>query len=264
MATITVEFFGICTHLIATHKHPKVPEFTLTAGDGSTVLHRVVLPNSDLIGTHIDRNHPVPPHIPKLIVRDQISSDLAEIMTKHETKDGPFYDMPLKELTIGFENVDVALGDYWKELEKIPHIWDLSPGHPELRKSIKYGWSDHASAYIDFTTGVTFHVKQDDRANNVNATVTFQKDAPAAISIRHRNGSAKEIYELSDGTTLTVSDVPIVNCCNWDYLLNYFVTTLDVCESPPVWPGLPFKEGTDVNATDYAGTEVYCSSSGYP
>jgi len=259
--SITVKFLGICTHLIATHKHLKVPSFTLTAGDGSPVLHRVVLPNSDLIATHINPARPVLPHIPKLRVEEaDMTDDLAKLMTKH----GTFYDMPLKELALGFDNVDdTGPTDYWKDLAKIPHIWDMTPGHPSLRKSVMNGWSNHASAYIDFTTGVKFKVKETPPDNNVDAEIKF-KDQPQ-LSIRHRNDKQKTPCKLKDGMTLTISDLPVANCCNWDYLLNYFVTTLDLCEETPQWPDPKRPNDKEGNATDYGvGTEVYCSSSGYP
>jgi len=253
MAEFTIEFRGVCTHLIPQHRMPGVIRFSLQDGD---VLHRVVIPNSKLIPDHVDPTRCVPPHIPKLIVpADAASDELRQVMMARSDNT---YELVLDQVAISFENVEKNQPpDHWTALHDLPHIWEKAwLRNPWLHRSVQNGWDDHASAYIDFTTGVAFSVKEP--KTNPIVTATLKTAENPFIVFRVRNSDPPTRYPLKGcKRPLIVSNRPVAECGNSDYLLNYLITTLSVCEDAPVWQP-PAKNTYDV------GTEVYCGSTGYP
>jgi hypothetical protein len=257
MGKITIEFQGICTHLVPINTSCHPDKFTLRTGDKikHEVRHRVVLANPDLVPTHIDPARHVPAHIPKLIVTCGIGNELAKVMVCC----GGRYEMLLRDLVIGFHGVEGYEDDHWKNLQTVPHITEKDKqDHLRLRPLIKCGWSKFASAYIDFTTGVTFmHEKDGTTRDVVIATVEFKPRVQPNLVFRPHNGDMTKEYPIANGAYLIISNLPPAYCGDSDYLLNYFVTTLDITESAPVWPD-PKPRPQPL------GPEVYCSSTGYP
>ena len=275
MPELTVKFLGICTHLAATHAHPVAPPIPLKAGGDKDVLHRVFIPNSDLISTHLDPKRCVPPHIPKLTVPTKMAGDLAQVLTVR----GDVCELLLKDIAIGFENV-VTTGptNYWEQLKKgdIPSIWDKSEHvHPLVRRLAREDWTTHAAAYVDFTTGAKFDVVQ--KTKDVTVTLGFL-DKNAVIVFRPRNGKEVTKYTLAlpdvpPNVELTISNLPLAFCGDSDYLLHYLATTTAVCEDAPTWPKPPgytaevkatVMQRTAAESDTGPSPEVYCSSSGYP
>lgn len=243
MPAIKILFRGICTHLVTTHQVPDAPRFELSH-DGQFVQHRIFVPNSDFIATHIIGRDLVP-HVPQLTITS--GPPVPELE--------PLLAQPLKDVRIYFKNLDPQGGDFSHDqsLHDLPHIWTLAENERVyLRRATTDGWNSHASVYFDFTEGVSFQVLQVDRTNfNVWATLQF---IGPPLMILHPSKAADGIpVNLRDGAELEFTNLPLPGTKDGtaDYLLHYFATTMDLIEDAPKWP-------------TWLPSDVYCSNSQYP
>jgi hypothetical protein len=240
MPEITITFKGICTHLVATHEHGHAPLFDLRAGK-KRIQHRIVLANSDLIDSRIDPDRCVVRHIPKIRI-----GNLEE---------------ELRDVAIGFDGVDHAKGHagHHQTLGTLPHIWEKTGSPIRLRRAVLQGWTHYASAYIDFTGGVAFEVKGDDTI----ATLHVEND-PRIVFRPCNTDKNVRVVTLKDNR-IEISNLPERRSCSVsDYLLHYFVTTLDISNAAPVWEIDPkIIDAIEIKEEGRAA-EVFCSSSTYP
>lgn len=240
MRTITITFKGICTHLVATHEHGQAPLFEIRAGR-KRVQHRIVLANSSLIDSRIDPDRCVVPHVPTIRIGSA--------------------ERVLQDVAIGFDGVDHDKGhaSHHDTLRTLPRMWEKTGASITLRRSVLDGWTHYASAYVDFTGGVEFVVKGDDTI----ATLHFKSDPKILFRPCNRDKDV-EVQPL-DVDTIEISNLPIRKSCSTsDYLLHYFVTTLDISNSAPVWAVDPKIPDVAEAKEKGRGTEVFCSSSTYP
>jgi hypothetical protein len=241
MPVITITFKGICTHLVATHEHGVGPLFDIRAGK-RRIQHRVVLANSALIDSRIDPDRCVVPHVPKIRM-------------------GAFEEV-LKDVAIGFDDVDLEQGDegHHDTLKSLPHMWEKTgfPIYP--RRNVLEGWTHYAAAYIDFAGGVEFEVVKDDTIARLHV-----RDSPKLLFRPCNTDKDVRVVPVTD-EAIEISNLPERRSCSTsDYLLHYFVTTLDISNSAPVWALDPkLGDALDVKATAGRVAEVFCSSSTYP
>jgi hypothetical protein len=250
MIEIALTFEGICTHLIPTHRVDKAPRFKLWTDTDIPIQHRVVLPSSDFIETHIEEDRQFDPHDPELrIDPKEMNADLEELFDQ----DGVW---KARNVAVGFEGVDDDAGDpsHFESLRALPHIWELAGGRGVLREHIKRGWSRFAATYIDFTGGVRFRTEKPDKMVLAFGTLFFH-EAPVLV-VRERNAGKGMRYSLAGVSKLWISNQGRLEqrCTENDYLLNYFSTDLDLLKDPPTWPC----------SSDPDRIDVYCSSSNYP
>ena len=266
MPEISILFQGICTHLTAMHSVKGVAPFEIVSGD-TTAQHRVFLANPALIATEIDPTRHVAEHVPKLkIPADQITEELQDIL--QIDPEGRYYERVLSNDAIVFEldqTKDKKL--HWDPLSPLPSIWKKSEEkgfRPKLRLSALRGWTPYASAYIDFLGGTGALSFSVDAQSNVLAMLRFRQ-APTLL-LRHRNEGKGVTYNLPADCQLVISNLPErAGCCNSDYLLHYFATTLDMRYKAPEWtPLVTHEQKIDAIRSGNPVSEVYCSSSTYP
>src|SRR5947209_3807931 len=232
MPTLTINFKGVCTHLVATHQHGEAPRFHLWTGR-EKIQHRIFLANSDLIATHIDPYRFVPPHAARLRIDPAWMTDALQKMLIFR---GKYYERALHDEAIAFDDIDRDKGHDSHEhtLSDFPKLWNMSkPEGVYLRPRVLSGqWTRHASAYIDFIGGVEFaRVKQD-----AVATVHFLEQ-PNLVFRPYNGDAGKIVCPIKDGACIEISNVAADDSClASDYLLHYLATTLDLCEEGPVWP----------------------------
>lgn len=267
--TFIIKFIGICTHLIPKNKLG-IPIELKAANKKIPIAHRVVIPNSNLIKDHIDPTRCVPPHIPKLIIPNEAIGDDGLDLAMVARGDGK-YELVLDGLEIGFNGVEadnpINPPDHWQALIDLPHVMQKSRGrNPQLHNSVQLEWDDHASAYIDFTSGVTFEVEGP--KNDLVVIATLRTGREPSIVFRPRNGEQRSEYRLKTSDkpddpppVIVVSNVPVADCGDSDYLLHYLITTMSVRREAPTWKD---DNADDADAGPGPGPELYCSSSTFP
>src|SRR4051812_18969402 len=121
MPQLFITFKGICTHLLGTHRHLTAPRFDLSTGT-RRLQHRVVLANSDLIGTHIDIDRRVVRHVPKMRILGEFMTDCLKPLFD---ADGEWYERVLKDVAVTFENIDDEKGKPFHDddLRRFPSLW---------------------------------------------------------------------------------------------------------------------------------------------
>jgi hypothetical protein len=244
---VTIEFTGICTHLVKRSWFPGSPRLELKSG-ATQISHRVFIPKSQ--ETHIPFS--IREHVPLLI----IPRAAFPVMHPDMTVDGDNYVLRLNGHAVLFDLLQGTSEDPHPGFRDLPHLWTQPVGRhdavPRPRQAAVDGWSRHAAAYIDFRGDIT--ITQSSKKNTI-VGIVFPLQSTLRMTFKPNNNDAgAQSFQLADGATVTVSNQPEGSheCLEHDYLLHYLATTLDLCEDPPEWP--------QPDPT----SDVYCSPATYP
>ena len=248
MSEITIEFRGICTHLLGVDiEHPKQRTLTMIDAEGQLVPHRVFLASPSLYREFETRY--VSPHTPKM----HIGMERAK---------------PLRPVVMHIEGaVDDSL-EYGQSFA-LPSLSKLTHRpfpEPWLREEVREPWTPLAQVLFNFYSGATFAVEP---GNHVRVTVRIRPDAVPYL-VCSEPGKEITRTRLHHEKPIVITNCPDgeILCMIEDYLLHYVPIHCDL-RNLPVWPrpvdpvnALREKRaGCEGNGPNH---EVYCSNSTYP
>jgi len=155
--TITINFRGLCTQMIADNDWtPGAFPLDLRA-DGRKVAIRVFLANSALIASQIDPSVNVPHHHPGIRFEDAMMSD--EIRRAFRTSARSRSRGEVVQASLGRTGIELdgaARTDAVIEpsFKKLPSVLTLTPSHPSglvTRPEALDGFANHAHVYFDLS-----------------------------------------------------------------------------------------------------------------
>jgi hypothetical protein len=261
--SLTIIFKGICTHLTATHELEK-PYFTLLAR-GRPMQHRIFIASSrPEILKKLPEDRCVVPHVPRLrILRDHITPELEELPGLQLA--GRHYELVLSDVGITFAGLDNTPGKkpdkHHPDLQPLPSMYFLAGKQrpPALLDEVLSGWSENASAYVDFPHGVKFTTG----LSEVLAELAFV--SKPRIVFHEKNQGRGRSYPLKSGTAIEISNLPAgKDCGDSDYLLHYLATSLDLKKNAPTWPKVSAEDKLEALMRGAPAGEVYCTNTTYP
>lgn len=267
--TITINFRGICTQMIANNTWVSdAPKLDLRS-EGRPVAIRVFLADSELISSEIDPEYQPPHHWPVIrFETTMVSNEVRRWFPNLQSVGDRWCEAPLPRAALEFGGVIENPGVIEPSFEDLPSVYRKTPDshpRPKPRPGVLNGFPRHAHAYVDLLTG--FRIGRIDETDEVTATLTFDRH-PELILKPHNirvpglsiplNFGTIEIRNLPDPGTI---------CSPYDYLLHYFATTANLKGKPPLWKDPPGHCLLKQEAREEDGppiSDVYCSSSGYP
>ncbi|HEX6098945.1 MAG TPA: hypothetical protein VF432_21705 [Thermoanaerobaculia bacterium] len=260
--SLTIIFKGICTHLTATHELQKPGPFTLFARR-QPIQHRIFIASSaPEILKKLPKDRCVVPHVPRLrILADHITPELKDVPGMEPGRQ--HYELVLSGVGITFEDLDHSKKPHkhHDDVRPLPSMYALADEkhRPALLDDVLAGWTENASAYVDFPGGVKFTAG----LSEVLAELAFQ--GPPRIVFYERNAAPGKSYPLKSGTLIEISNHPSrKECGDSDYLLHYLATDLDLKKHAPTWPKVSAEDKLDALSRGAPAGEVYCTNSTYP
>jgi hypothetical protein len=226
---------------------------------------RTFIANSTSASTLVDPRRCVPKHNAK--IKFKRPSDDAINYFKMKS-DGP-WEAPLERVALEFSGVVDTPGVIKQSFTRLPSVWALTPNshwhEPLPYEDVLLGhYPPQANVYVDFRTGFSIdRVRSKEKLtieDEVEVTLSFP--AQLWLIVKRMDGPSPGPAISLNQAEIEISNTPDPNtapiCSPNDYLLHYFVTTMDLRNNPPQWPF-----DRDEN-NRIVSPEVYCSSSGYP
>jgi len=259
MAEITIQFRGLCTHLVNGTRHPNAPpNLDLHPIVGRQPQYRVYVPFWDAFPDRVKQE--VPQHFPRLRYLD---GDLEPSKLWQIERNGHYQEVALTGVAIWFSGVQEGpTTPPAQALHGIPSIWtNAGKDKPELDPHVANDLDNKkVAAYVDFFGGQSLVIDDGNKKfpNRVKATFQVPNGQVPLLMWKGRD-DVQTWAAIRLGATIQISNSarPPEPCCRRDYLLHYGVTQLNLDDKNawPKWPDNPDRGSPDT---------AYCSSGTYP
>ncbi|HJW96074.1 MAG TPA: hypothetical protein VJ901_20870 [Thermoanaerobaculia bacterium] len=264
MSTVTVTFYGVCTHINNVWMQP--PANALAPSDTAPGYCSRVINVNGRFGSRLG-GHQIPPHTSVLYIPGECIRKMPDKVPGLVPDDDRIY-WSMEGVELFVANAQPGL-TRTRGFDRIPRLGDVA-GHDNLLLDERVVLDGRAAGVFGIYAGVLDAYRVPWANDAIVGQLTVTTDEPELVVTQVWNGSETSI-SLTDDAYVFVLNIGDETDRDVDFLLHYFVTTWTpphgVVPVPPPRPDLRTpseRDGLKFLERLPAGLTLGCSNSNYP